>query len=421
MLSGNSGKFDSCISRTIAIGYGIILSIFFLTPLFIALSSTGKESDLYYFEIGDILDNSSLLIEVNSPMSSSVTYYSNEKPYTVLLSENMPSTITNNLPPQQFPLLSNSEFEYRGGFNYLGSNEPIYLLSGSSIMYNLTITSLNNTNHLACLYLFANGTDYNNFLMSVDNNNDPHCFTSAVTPGGTTVYFYSFGISKAGQYYVGIKLHSGVTVQANVSVLQIYYNTTGLIIVDYCGGIFPCSSDVCSTFICSHKATTYYLIKASNKISFYYYFTSPQLHGSLYGGFIACLVLGSLCCCCSCFLICCARCLYVFQKQRRGIRGYPIYYSCDDDFDNKQLQPSSQSKQESNDELFEPELISTSDEESLIKIGSNDVEPLDNTDCLISDCVELHDVTADIPQSHSNFIWKGKIYFFYSKIYLDFM
>ena len=266
----------------------ILLLLAFLVGVTIIFVTPNEDSELYLLEIGDILGNSSSLVIVNSSYtrSSAITFSSNEQgqrqPYTIiLLSEPpiVPSTITDYLPLEQFPLLLEAESEYREAFNYLGSDEPIYLLSGSSIMYNVTISS-NTSTYPVCLYLFTNETHYNTFLMSAGSSNyrynNSHCFPfmSTNTRKPTTTSF-SFNITSAGQYYVGIQLQSGVTVQANASVVRVYYNTTGLQQQTSCSDIVSCSIDLCSTFLCSHESITSFLIKPSNRTSINYSFTSP--------------------------------------------------------------------------------------------------------------------------------------------------
>ena len=270
-----------CVFNLITSIVGTVVFLF----TFVAIAVANENSDLQYLEIGDILGNSSALIDWPYNTTSSITLSLNaeQRPYMyiVFLLESMsgPSTITDYLPLEQLAssLSAEPESEYRGAFNYLGSNEPIYLLSGSSITYSLIIAS-KNTTHSACLYLYTSETHYNNFLMSVNNSNvynDSYCFVSANTTEPATATF-SFNITSAKQYYVGIQLQSGVTVQANASVVQIYYNTTGLQQQTICSGITSCSINVCNTFLCSHEAITYILIKPSNRASINYFFTSPK-------------------------------------------------------------------------------------------------------------------------------------------------
>ena len=98
---------------------------------------------------------------------------------------------------------------------------------------------------------------------------------SEVTHGTAVTASHSFEIENDGQYYVGIQLQSGVTVQANASVVQVYYDTTGLQQQTACSSILICSIDICNTK-CSHETTNYFLIKPLNRTSIYYNFMSLQ-------------------------------------------------------------------------------------------------------------------------------------------------
>ena len=375
------------------------MNIYFIT--------TGKDSDLYSIEIGDKLDQSSALVTVNSPTSSLVTFSSNERPYTILLSDNVPVTVTDYLLPHLMPQLDLSEIEYRRDFNYFGSDEPIYLLSGSSIQYNLTITSMKgiNATYSACLYLFANGTQYKNFL---GNNGvvyyDSHCFTPAVTPGATSAS-HSFNIINAGQYYVGMELQSGISVQANASILRAYYNTAGLQQIN-CSATFTCSIDVCNTFICNQKATTYFLVKPSNKIIIFYFFTSPQLHGSIYGGFITIVVLGSLCCCFNCIWLCC----FTYCSRSSSTHNYHLLKSPRAMQSKNMTAQSFLSKSDIEfSQSFEPD----SDKELFIHRAflskSKNEESFNSTDDATSDgIVQLHFASQHSPHS-PRITLKGKV------------
>ena len=339
LLPGNPRPdgFCSCdriVPKCCGFIVGGLMGILIIVALALSIGS-GTNTDSYSLDIGDALGKSSLLIVVYSPTSSAITfnldlsqsYTSTSSTTLILLSDNIPSTITDYLPLQYLPLLSTDfpEFKYRGDYNYLGSNEPIYLLSMSSINYNLTITGITafqsfNTSYYACLYLFTNKTHYNDFLMSVDSNvvyNDFHCFTIAVTTVATTVstVSHSFNIVTAGQYYVGIQLQGSFTVQANASVVRVYFNTTGLQQQASCNDRSSCSTEVCNTFICNHEATTYFLVKPSNKMKLGYFFTTPRLHGSLLGGFIATLVLLWSCVCCTCSCFVCCLCVAILQYE----------------------------------------------------------------------------------------------------------
>lgn len=385
----------------------------------IALFSVGAETELSYsLNIGDTLGNSSALIEANSPAVVTVSFIPNVNmpEYTIFRSDNMPSKINQSLPTEISSVFSGQSGPY--DLNYLGSNEPIYLLSGSSIQYDVKITSSKriNSSYSACLYLFMDKANFNSFLSSnLTIPKDQHCFTSAVTREPIQVS-HSFNIANAGQYYAGIKLQNGVTIQVNVSVVRIYYNTTGLQQV-YCS-LFSCSVNICNTFLCSHKGTTYFIIKPSGNTEILYYFINAQIHGSLYGGFIATAVIGSFCCCCCCccllFVFCCCNDYCFIRPDRNRIRQLPV---------NRQLrlQSLSQNSLENQIDLPQHPLIthpienkeSTSDikllaqfdsEENLLS-NSNDhtntYEALPPEDPLLPEFHELIHFTAD-DQSSTN-------------------
>ena len=248
--------------------------------------------------IGDMLHDSSALFEVDTPAIAKVKfeiYYEN----TIYETDHIPPIITEDLHPQQIQIPVPWRKEY--DLNYLGSYNPMYLLAGSSIQYNLTVepTEKHNLENAARLYLFDNRTNFNNF---VNSNRNFRVIASQYFASNAT-YSYSFNITTHGAYYVGAEVESGFTIQANVSVVRRRYSTTGL--KQTCDHSYTCTITVCNTFICTDKSTTYFLIQPSNTTDVQYTFSGPRLHGSAYAGFIATAVLGSLFCCCCCFLICC--------------------------------------------------------------------------------------------------------------------
>lgn len=142
--------------------------------------------------------------------------------------------------------------------------KPIYLLCGSIIHYNLSITSTQrlNASHSACLYLFENASQFETFITDtyfLVQIIDSHCFTPAATRE-PTLASHSFTISNAGQYYVAIELQNGVMVKANASVVRVYYNTEGL--SAYCSNASECQIEKCHKFLCSHSSTTYIVVHA---------------------------------------------------------------------------------------------------------------------------------------------------------------
>lgn len=358
----------------------------------IALFSVAAETELYYLNIGDTLGNSSALIEANSPAVVTVSFSpnANMSEYTIFRSDNMPSKINQILPTEISSVFSGQSGPY--DLNYLGSNEPIYLLSGSSIQYNIKITLSKriNSSYSACLYLFMDKANFNSFLTSnLTIPKEQHCFASAVTRGPIQVS-HSFNIASAGQYYAGIKLQNGVTVQVNVSVVRIYYDTTGLQQV-HCS-LFSCSINICNTFLCSHKGTTYFIIKPSGNTEILYYFINAQIHGSLYGGFIATAVIGSFCCCCCCccflFVSCCCNDYCSIRPNRNRIRQLPV---------NRQsrLQSLSQNSLETAIDLPQHPLITHPIENKEITSDIKSLAQFDSEESLLSNSNNQHTKTCE--------------------------
>ena len=284
--------------------------------LCISLISTAQ-SDSYSVSIGDVLDSSSALLIVNSPAVATATFEAHTETIIFQTSE-MPLKITENCPLRSFSLSSEQlDNAHRGNLNYLRGDEPIYLLSGSSIQYRISssFTGRVGSQQLGCLYLFSSDNNFEDFI----NTNlivyeKKFCFNGLAV---SNVESYTFNITKDGLYYVGIDLQTGVAIKVNVSVVRVYYNITGLQPVCNIPQL-SCSINLCHTFICTHKGTTYFLMKPSNNTEINYSFTSPKLHGSTYSGFIATVVLGTLCCCC-CYCLFCRLVMNAF--------------SCCDDFD----------------------------------------------------------------------------------------
>ncbi|XP_019861881.1 PREDICTED: uncharacterized protein LOC109590396 [Amphimedon queenslandica] len=253
--------------------------------------------------IGDMLDDSSALFEVNSPAIAEVKFEIYHE-YTIFETDHIPPIITEDLHSQQIYISVLWRKVY--DLNYLGSYNPFYLLAGSSIQYNITIepTEMLNLENAACLYLFDNRTSFNNFVNSNLNSQviiARHCFTSNAT------YSYFFNITTDGVYYVGAEVESGFTIQANGSVVCKRYNTTGL--KQTCDHSHTCTVTVCNTFICADESTTYFLIQPTNTTDMLHTFSSSILHGSIYDGFIATTVLGIFFCCCCCCLNCFSMCI----------------------------------------------------------------------------------------------------------------
>ena len=278
----------ACIAACVCcIGTIFLIAAFFISVLAIPTIESGS------VRIGDVLGNSSALFQVNSPAVAMVQFEIGQD-NTIFRASHVPPIITENLPLRR--LIASSGLSYKGGLNYLGSYNPIYLLAGSSIQYNAIVYFIERTDS-ACLYLFTNGVYFNNFINSNMNGQETasYCFVLNFTQ-----ISHSFEINTDGVYYVAVEIRSGFVLQANVFVVRKSYDTTGL--EQNCNHARTCNVTVCGS-TCTDESTTYFLIQPTNTIDMNYTFSGPRLHGSTYAGLIATTVLG-IYFCCSCFCLC---------------------------------------------------------------------------------------------------------------------
>ena len=131
----------------------------------ISLISTAQ-SDSYSVSIGDVLDSSSALLIVNSPAVATATFEAHTETIIFQTGE-MPQKITENCPLRSISLSSEQlDNAHRGNLNYLRGDEPIYLLSGSSIQYRISssFTGRVGSQQLGCLYLFSSDNNFEDFI-----------------------------------------------------------------------------------------------------------------------------------------------------------------------------------------------------------------------------------------------------------------
>ena len=290
-------EFGRVCTAFLAVCGCCIGTIFFIAVLFIPFLSSSATIESGPIHVGDALGNSSALFEVNSPAVAMVQFEMYHES-TIFRTNHVPLIITENLSPQYLNISSKLSDTYKGSLNYLGSHDPIYLLAGSSIQYNLTMYFTERRTDSTCLYLFANDAYFYNFIHSntIGQETASYCLNA-------TQSSYTFKIKTDGVYYVAVESHSGFILQANVSVVRRHYSTTGL--KRNCDHSRACNVTVCNTFICTDKSTTYFLIQPTNTTDVQYTFSGPRLSESAYAGFIATTVLGSLFCCCCYYLCCC--------------------------------------------------------------------------------------------------------------------
>ena len=298
------------------------------------------ETYVTQLQIGDDLANSSALITANSSVSQLIVQ-GMPPGCLVYKTAAIPPTITEQLVPKYLSASYTSSLHQH--FNYLGEMKPIYLLSGSIIHYNLSITSTQrlNASHSACLYLFENASQFETFITDtyfLVQIIDSHCFTPAATRE-PTLASHSFTISNAGQYYVAIELQNGVMVKANASVVRVYYNTEGL--SAYCSNASECQIEKCHKFLCSHSSTTYIVVHAPAEGNIQYDLTTAAIYGTNYGLFCAPIVFGSLFCYCCYCIFCCTLCILCQDYRNKTFKGrrYSHLNKSTDDFIQSETPP----------------------------------------------------------------------------------
>lgn len=320
------------------------------------------ETNVTQLQIGDSLANSSALITANSSVSQLIVRDMSPG-CLVYKTAAIPPIITDKLVPKYLSASYTSSL--RQHFNYLGEMKPIYLLSGSIIHYNVSITSTQrlSASHSACLYLFENVSQFETFITdtySLEQIIDSHCFTPAVTRE-PTLASHSFTISNAGQYYVAIELQNSVMVKANASVVRVYYNTEGL--SAYCSNTSECQIEICHKFLCSHSSTNYIVVHAPAEGNIQYDLTTAAMYGAKYGLFCTFIAFGSFFCCCCCWCYCfllLISCAYILDDSDETFEGrrYSQLNESTDDFIQSETPPQQQLSMQRNNSRIEPHPMS---------------------------------------------------------------
>ena len=255
--------------------------------------------------IGDILGSSSAIIVDSSVSSVTISLTNSYYNLTadVYLSSIKPSENTEYLP---HTTLTNSSFSSSISINYLGADNPIYLLPGSKLSYNVSISSFTNTSKCpGRLHLF---NDIINYLASSDAILSSPCL-SVESPTLWTV-----NITDSSSYYVRIEKNDEVNVTSVISVVRVYYNTTGLKAPDECSLLTndksSCNVTTCGS-ICT-KQDQYIIVKPTDNVVIQYEFTPSTVNrGNLtaFEGVFGSLFVSLFCCfacmaCACCALLC---------------------------------------------------------------------------------------------------------------------
>ena len=113
---------------------------------------------------GDSLNKSSGLFNVSSTVS--VSLHSNgEVSVITFITVNEPPLSSVLLPSKILSTLSNNNRVSYVDYNYIATDEPIYLLPGSIIFYNASVVSTVATSarYSACIYLFDDSSSFADF------------------------------------------------------------------------------------------------------------------------------------------------------------------------------------------------------------------------------------------------------------------
>ena len=172
------------------------------------------------------MSTSSIDISLSNPGSKSASLYQAPCNNLTLLTDR-------SLPPQYISQLSPESF-IQDGYNYYTLEDvPINLAPGSSLTYTMTANSTSSDPGCLSLYLFDSYNAYDSFLGPNNNtvNNyvaRSHCVNVSTSgPPAQTVILFNIS-NKQANYYVAVETPGQINFVANVSVIQTYYDTSGL-------------------------------------------------------------------------------------------------------------------------------------------------------------------------------------------------
>ena len=271
---------------------------FCVAPVILITITLSSTLPMIVDTIGDILESSSA-ISVDSSVSSvtiSLTNSYSNLTAEVYLSSTKPSESTEYLP--HTTLTNSRSFSSSISINYLGVDNPIYLLPGSMLLYNISISSVTNTSKCpARLHLF---NDIVNYLASSDAILSSPCLYVEFPT------LWTVNINDSSSYYVKIEINDDIIVTSVTSVVRIYYNTTDLKTPDECSLLTndksSCTVTTCSSYC--NKQDQYIIVKPTDNVDIQYEFTPSTVNrGNLaaFEGVLASLFVSLFCCCvCAC-------------------------------------------------------------------------------------------------------------------------
>ena len=186
----------------------------------------GKYHRPVFVSSDSFMSSTSIDISLSNPGTKSTALYKT-------LCKNLTLLTDRSLPPQHIPQLRPGSF-IRDGYNYdVEEDVPINLAPGSSLTYTMNANSTSSDPGCLRLYLFDSYSAYNSFL-GPDNNTvnnyvaRSHCINVSTSgPPAQSVIVFNI-TDKQANYYVAVETPGQIAFDANVSVIQTYYDISGL-------------------------------------------------------------------------------------------------------------------------------------------------------------------------------------------------
>ena len=265
---------------------------------------------------------------IQNPGSKSASLYQTScNNLTLLTNRSLPRHHITQLTPDSF---------IREGYNYdIEEDVPINLAPGSNLTYIMNANSMLPNPGCLRLYLFDSFNAYDSFLGPNNNTinnyvNRSRCVNVSISgPPAQTIIIFNI-TNKQANYYVAVETPGHIAFDANVSVIQTYYNTNGLKL--QCSHPLSSTKPSCIINRCNHsilnnkfcfdikKDDTCFLIDSTSTVDVTYQTEIAIFSGNSSYTFVATLaaVILLLAVLIGC-LICCCCCLYGKRKSHSSI------------------------------------------------------------------------------------------------------
>ena len=276
---------------------GLVIAV--VGTILLGLSLSGAEYTSFQNKIGEDPFHSPYIMTLRPSISSltiTLIHLSQRSTITamVYIVSMLPVKTTDYLPPRPMRALTGLSTPSRYNYNYNDGDTPIYLLDGSQLIYELSISTItsNGTSYPTILVLFNDYTDYINYIN--DGTVTPLDMSPPLKVGKSTWTFY---ITIPSSYYVALQVPEHVLVNSNASVVVMYYNTTGLDSPSDCSGPLSvhhpsCEVHVCQQFYCDQVSSTYLLIDPTDNITVKFDISGTNIDNKgHFAGFIVGLIL----------------------------------------------------------------------------------------------------------------------------------